>query len=541
MSRKSALLPDGPLRRGARPLTRTSKLVKDRKNTDLLQQYWEANKAKKGGAEPRQPATGETPLSSPAVTFPADLPPQERKTHTRNRSASDGASLVPAEHKLSPYHPAWSLTSLLDKFGPLIFPIHRAALLRKRILISCHAPVHETCDFGTSLFSCRVIIRLILPVYDLSILSNIPLSLVDILPPSSPTQRLRPLFTIGVHDIPFLMEDFEASKRHDQGESTAEDEAGSGWIACTTDSILAMKDTLWDMLITIPPDYSANAKERVWPLVECPRGQPVKATQRDLRRFNALRTGLARLAPSASTPGPVPAPESPQSESESSAVRLSTSHSNRPVDAGPDDAVDKLVEPLSWTALAYNGFMWWASAGEQLRSEEQEESTRDAALLADLTPAAHTSMSMPQPTSRADPLTDSLSSLAARRTANDGEARIELAIIAYFHRLTTQILSVASDVVEGAEEAYADDDEEQGEDENGDTASAEDVLLPSDSEEDEGDVNAITVDSRSIENMGLDVWSGSDAVFVQELVRTYFGRPARIEGKGVEVCGVRVC
>lgn len=76
--------------------------------------------------------------------------PFGRKGHARNRSASDGTSVVPAGHRLSPYHPAWSLTSLLDKFGPLIFPIHRAALLRKRILISCHAPVHEICDFGES-------------------------------------------------------------------------------------------------------------------------------------------------------------------------------------------------------------------------------------------------------------------------------------------------------------------------------------------------------------------------------------------------------
>lgn len=39
--------------------------------------------------------------------------------------------------------------------------------------------------------------------------------------------------------------------------------------------------------------------------------------------------------------------------------------------------------PLSWTALACNGYRWWASAGEQLRSEEQEESAQEAALLAD--------------------------------------------------------------------------------------------------------------------------------------------------------------
>ena len=52
------------------------------------------------------------------------------------------------QHHLSRYHPAWSLTNLLDTFGPLIFPIYRAALLRQRILISGHVPVRETCNFG---------------------------------------------------------------------------------------------------------------------------------------------------------------------------------------------------------------------------------------------------------------------------------------------------------------------------------------------------------------------------------------------------------
>lgn len=130
------------------------KLAKDRADTGLLESYWDANKAGKDTSQ-LPPTSGETPITTPAVTFsepPAPQPqppPQARKGHTRNRSASDGGALAPAEHRLSPYHPAWSLTSLLDKFGPLIFPIHRAALLRQRILISCHAPVHEVCDFGT--------------------------------------------------------------------------------------------------------------------------------------------------------------------------------------------------------------------------------------------------------------------------------------------------------------------------------------------------------------------------------------------------------
>jgi len=70
--------------------------------------------------------------------------------HAQQRSASDGPALPAHGHSLSLDHPAWSLTSLLDVFGPLIFPIHRAALLRRRILISCHVPVHETCNFGKS-------------------------------------------------------------------------------------------------------------------------------------------------------------------------------------------------------------------------------------------------------------------------------------------------------------------------------------------------------------------------------------------------------
>lgn len=266
-----------------------------------------------------------------------------------------------------------------------------------------------------------------------------------------------------------------------------------------------MKDTLWDMLITMPPEHSVNAKDKVWPTVECPRGQPVKATQRDLRRFNTLRTGLARLATSSTPPT--------SSSGTNHHRRVSTSHSHHSTFQSPDDSFDKVTEPLSWAALAYNGYMWWASAGEQLRSEEQEENSRDAALLTDLTPSPQAPMTMPNPA-------ESLASLASARRTSD-EAKVELAIIAYFHRLTTQMLSILSDLIDGADEAY-----------------------PSSSDEDSSllqEQNPVTVDSRSVENMGLDVWSVEDKEFVTELMRIYFGRTASIEGKGVEVCGVRVC
>jgi hypothetical protein len=122
-----------------------AKLAADRKQTQLLDDYWEKNGLRETSAP--QPLK-DTPLESPLLSIKASRPGLG-KGHARNRSASDGAALIPPGHRLSPFHPAWSLTSLLDTFGPLIFPIHRAALLRKRILISCHAPVHEVCNFGT--------------------------------------------------------------------------------------------------------------------------------------------------------------------------------------------------------------------------------------------------------------------------------------------------------------------------------------------------------------------------------------------------------
>ncbi|KAK2023618.1 hypothetical protein LX32DRAFT_686378 [Colletotrichum zoysiae] len=487
-----------------------SKLAEDRKNTRLLDEYWEKNKAK-AGAEHERPA-----MESPSISFNVQAAQPKTAHHSRHRSASDGASLVPYGHRLSPYHPAWSLTTLLDTFGPLIFPIHRAALLRKRILISCHAPVREICNF----------------VYNISVLSNIPHTVTELLAPTSSSQRLRPLFTIGVHDIPFLMEDFEASKRRKaDGNYDFLDESGSGWIACTTDSILAMKDTLWDMLITMPPPYAPNAKEKVWPTVECPRGVPVKATQRDLRRFRALKSGLTRLT--ATTPKPMAA-ESPRSDT-STGFKFPTGASPAPR-LENDETLDRIVEPPSWAALAYSGFMWWASAGEQARSEEQEEAAHDAALLADLGLTPHTpSMSKPSKSrsSAAGGMADSIGSIASRPAVGpeDDEARTELAVIAYFHRLTAQMLTAMGDLVGRSSDRYEDDDDEGGQD-------SDYVPLRPDGEPER---SAVRIGSDTLESMGLDVWDAHDAEFVKELMVKYFDRQPCFEGKGVEVCGVRVC
>lgn len=95
------------------------------------------------------PQDSDSVLDSPSsIVFKPAQTKSGKSRHGRNRSASDGTALLPPGHNLSAYHPAWSLSALLNTFGPLIFPIQRAALLRKRILITTHAPVEEACNFG---------------------------------------------------------------------------------------------------------------------------------------------------------------------------------------------------------------------------------------------------------------------------------------------------------------------------------------------------------------------------------------------------------
>lgn len=455
-------------------------------------------------------------------------------------------------------------------------------------------------------------------MYNISVLANIPISALDLLEPSAVShQRIRPLFTIGVNDITFLMDDLASSKRAareaaeakggDIDPSSKPPYIGLGWIACTTDSILAMKNELWDVLITMPPPAGAHQaspayqtsqssssqapgssskdkSKKAWPTVEIAKGVPLKATQRDLRRYKALVAGLERLA------GRAPS----ASEAEKKDAQLA-------------DAAESVVEPVTWAALAYHGFMWWASAGEQSRSEETDETIHDAQLLVDIVPPRPQAVSADSHASSAN-LLDSVSSFTARRAPADGDntsdddnddegeerARLELAIITYFHRLTTQILSVLSDIVESGdddddeyeEDAYYDDDDDEGDDGNGyfydedndGEASAANGANDADgvvgragrsSSDEDGLVGArrsglsrsgssstalllrrrnrtssqrsrnatsarnnsrrcaphphtLRVNSDAVSRMGLDVWSQADAAFVTDIAQQYF-------------------
>ncbi|KAE8451952.1 hypothetical protein EG329_002116 [Mollisiaceae sp. DMI_Dod_QoI] len=480
-----------------------SELIVDPSETKILDEYWEEHKAQSSAPA----ADTDSLLDSPSsLRFrPMRTTPSKPKSHTRNRSASDGTALLPPGHTLSTYHPARSLLRLLEVFGPLIFPIHRAALLRKRILITTHAPVQETCNF----------------VYDISVLSNIPLAVTDLLSSTAPPTRLRPLFTIGVHDIPLLEADLLASKQSpiaSPGSTLPDDEEpGHGWIACTTDSILAMKSTLYDVLITMSPPCSEDASHKIWPKVESSKGIEMKATQRDLRRYKILRWGLSRASSASSQNGDVDNEPIRATSSSASVAREDL------LDL-PD--TDDIVEPLSWSALAYSGFMWWASAGEQrLHSDEEREA--DSQLLSGLSLSPSSPMT-PRPRSQSS---TSQNQAKISGPSSEAEAEQEMALIAYFHRLTTQILSTLSDIIDAT-----DSDDEREDDHS--------PLTPhpqSNDGEGEDAGPAMYVSSQDMVRMGLDEWSVGDHEFVEEACVAYFGRRAKVEGRNVDVCGIRIC
>lgn len=109
-----------------------SKIGDDESNTNLLLDFWEANKLSHG-------ETVQTPSS-------ADDDPHVIETPV-SRTRSD-ASLLRSSRQLEPFHPALSLPQFFNTFGPLIFPLYRAALLRKRVLFFSDAPVQLSCHYG---------------------------------------------------------------------------------------------------------------------------------------------------------------------------------------------------------------------------------------------------------------------------------------------------------------------------------------------------------------------------------------------------------
>ncbi|KAF3926972.1 hypothetical protein ABW20_dc0108441 [Dactylellina cionopaga] len=521
-------------------------LVQDLKDHSPLENYYKLYRASDELMEQHinNKNTSHSPTITRSVSFQAKTPP---RMHLRHRSISDATALLLPGQSLSPHHPALSLPDYVLTFGPLIFPLHRAALMRKRILIVADAPVEKACNF----------------VYDISVLSNIPFAVADLT--TSDLPRLKPLFSIGVHDIPTL--EIEAAQIKNRASGLSYTTNGSdlntpgelgSWVAATTDSILTMKKDLYDVLVKLPPPESENAAEKVWPTIEdAATGEQIKATQRDLRRYRALKRSLSRYAGnSPENPFLDDVPDTHDDDDAGSSIheydendeivqplleRRTSILSARSIpqfkDIDSNSELEEIVcEKLSWPQLAYESFIWWASAGEQriggqdgdsegleARPGSEDENT---GYITPLTSGGQKPVFLARQRRRSTGL--SISGMDG--TGPLGNA--EMDIIAYFHRMTSRIVGGMADIIDASGLG-----EEEGETAPPDTEGFAYRGDPGGLDEDRW----VFVSPEDMLRLGLDQWSTNDEKFLREVTRMWFRRDAVVERSGLMICGIKLC
>ena len=319
----------------------------------------------------------------------------------------------------------------------------------------------------------------------------------------------------------------QGSRDKNPSPENIDDGMGYGWVACTTDDILSLKDHLFDTLVTVPPSYSKQAREKIWPRVEVKKGTEIKATQRDLRRYRTLRRELRGF----------PRSHSPHATKYSSVEQTSDlpfENTQETYDDASSTLDAQLAEPQSWSALAYSSFMWWASAGEK-RTDLDEEADHDAALLRHFDDYRSDSPERPRSTKKSPGRSPGVEGM------DTAPAALEMTIIGYFHRLTTLIFKTLSDIIDASD--YSDDNDDDDNIENADADAGDNAGQKSQKRRggNPEDTTPVLVSSEDMSRMGLDIWSESDRDFVQELVALYFGRTSDVRSGRVECCGVRIC
>lgn len=296
-----------------------------------------------------------------------------------------------------------------------------------------------------------------------------------------------------------------------------------------------MKPQLYDILIELPhPDKSRlsstaklhEKKEENWPILKrSDTGAVIKATQRDLRRYRTLRRALSfftRLS-NRHKSDLRQAVEEPEEEDDDEQAHLLYTHDHSSPNATDDEedslraGEEKLVERISWSALAYSSFMWWASAGEKEEGLQQEEE-QDIQLLDDLAEIARSvadSQRYHDGDEDSDEAENAEDAEGGRGSDERGTAEVEMAVIAYFHRITKEIFESCIEVLE---------------ERDGEAEQNEDV---------EDDV--ITIGSDELRRCGLDVWSEGERTFIEEFMALWFERVVEVHAVSLECCGVKVC
>ena len=250
------------------------------------------------------------------------------------------------------------------------------------------------------------------------------------------------------------------------------------------------------MVVELRP-YQQDQDKR-WPSIRTSTGIEIKATQRDLRRYRALKRVLQRIKEAHSQYYTDEDRNGAGVQDDDDYTPLLARLTHEPPPENGDEHLGEVVEPTSWTALAYDGFMWWASAGERdAAAEEERQDDRD--LLCDLEALAEIEQYQDEPPT---------SGSESNGESGPPPGGVEMAVVAYFHRLTANLVSALAEAVDGSDDSDSD--------------------------------GKVVIGFEELRRMGVDSWSESSRVFALEMVAKYWNREADVRGNSIECCGVRI-
>lgn len=141
--------------------------------------------------------------------------------------------------------------------------------------------------------------------------------------------------------------------------------------------------------------------------------------------------------------------------------------------------------------------------------------------------------------------------LALLQNEDDEEQIREVAVVAYFRRLTNLIFVTLAGAVARAD-GHDLDDAASYHDESGENSPVGESSIEHDSSIDhenddthallssEGQGVPVEITQDDMTTMGLDSWSPSDKKFVEEMISLWWDRKANVRAASVECCGLRI-
>lgn len=264
-------------------------------------------------------------------------------------------------------HPLTKLPMTLSTVGPLIFPLFKAALLRKNILIFNHSSqgsgtlILEPSPRGPA--ACGAL------AYILSLISVVPKNAHFRYGESGHADGIasfysQPLYTVGLHDV-----DANFLSHY------------PGYIASTSDEILKMQRQLYDYAVVMPAsDYdfclilpSGNINDRF------------KATYNDYGKFLRVYKSLPQNSENRHLANNDDQSSIRTSSSIFSAFKFGYFSDNKDEKLHREPAwwFSGATSPMSWREYIWLAFAWFASAGTTERKAEKidldAEESRDEA------------------------------------------------------------------------------------------------------------------------------------------------------------------